>query len=105
MSVTAIPMINRTGGGLERLKLRQKRKAMEDLKALSSHIVFSASFAGLAGAALILTVALGPGPAMALPQYAAQTKLPCSQCHVNKAGGGTLKPFGEKFRNNGHKLK
>lgn len=48
---------------------------------------------------------LAPSPASAKPQYAAQTGLPCGKCHVNPAGGGTLKSFGKKFQANGHKLK
>lgn len=43
--------------------------------------------------------------AQAKPEYAAQTGLPCGQCHVNQAGGGKLKSFGEKFKANGYKLK
>jgi mono/diheme cytochrome c family protein len=42
--------------------------------------------------------------AQATPQYAAATGKPCGQCHVNKAGGGQLNAFGEKFKENGHKL-
>jgi hypothetical protein len=43
-------------------------------------------------------------PANAKPEFAAQTGKPCGQCHVNPAGGGKLKPFGEKFKENGFKL-
>lgn len=79
---------------------------MESLKSSGrSHVVFFGSLAGIAGIALVATITLGPRPAAALPQYAAQTKLPCGQCHVSPAGGGTLKPFGQKFKDNGHKLK
>ena len=28
----------------------------------------------------------------------------CGYCHQNPAGGGELKPAGEKFKANGHKL-
>ena len=55
-------------------------------------------------AALFAAATLASGPAAATPQYAAQTKRPCGQCHVNAAGGGALKPFGQKFKDNGHKL-
>ena len=41
--------------------------------------------------------------ANATPQYATQTGKPCGQCHENPAGGGKLKPFGEKFKANGFK--
>jgi len=47
---------------------------------------------------------VGTTPANAKPEFAAQTKLPCGQCHVNPAGGGKLKAFGEKFKANGNKL-
>jgi hypothetical protein len=47
---------------------------------------------------------VGATPANAKPEFAAQTKLPCGQCHVNPAGGGKLKAFGEKFKANGNKL-
>jgi hypothetical protein len=42
--------------------------------------------------------------ANAKPEFAAQTGKPCAQCHENPAGGGKLKPFGEKFKENGFKL-
>jgi len=54
----------------------------------------------VSGAAAVLLVA----PANAKPEFSAQTKLPCGQCHVNPAGGGKLKSFGEKFKANGNKL-
>jgi hypothetical protein len=40
----------------------------------------------------------------AMPAYAQQTGKPCGYCHVNPAGGGKLKPAGEKFKANGHKM-
>jgi len=43
-------------------------------------------------------------PADAKPEFAAQTGKPCGTCHQNPAGGGALKPFGEKFKENGFKL-
>ena len=46
-----------------------------------------------------------PRTAQAKPEFAQQTGLPCGQCHVNAAGGGKLKPFGEKFKANGFKVK
>ena len=42
--------------------------------------------------------------ANAKPEFAAATGKPCGQCHQNPAGGGKLKPFGEKFKENGFKL-
>ena len=61
---------------------------------------------GLASAVLLGIVAAGsmPRQAKALPAYAQQTKLPCSQCHVNPAGGKDLTDFGKKFQANGDKL-
>ncbi len=43
-------------------------------------------------------------PANASPEFAQQTGKPCGFCHVNPAGGGKLKPAGEKFKANGNKL-
>ena len=59
-----------------------------------------------AAAAVVLVTAttFAPTPAAAKPEYAAQTKLPCGQCHVSPGGGGPLKPFGEAFKANGYKL-
>ena len=61
---------------------------------------------GLAAAALLGIMAAGsiPRQAKALPAYAQQTNLPCSQCHVNPAGGKDLTDFGKKFQANGNKL-
>ena len=64
----------------------------------------------MSGAALaLLTIGAvqlaAPTAANAKPEYAAQTGLPCGQCHVNPAGGGKLKSFGEKFKANGYKVK
>jgi hypothetical protein len=41
--------------------------------------------------------------ASAKPEFAAQTGKPCGNCHENPAGGGKLKPAGEKFKANGFK--
>jgi hypothetical protein len=59
----------------------------------------TALLVGMIGALTVST------PASAKPEFAAQTGLPCGQCHANPAGGGKLKPFGEKFKENGFKLK
>ena len=63
--------------------------------------------AGIATALLVgMTAALTVStPASAKPEFAAQTGMPCGQCHANPAGGGKLKPFGEKFKENGFKVK
>lgn len=59
---------------------------------------------GIGAALLIGTASLVPNPANAKPEFAAQTGKPCGTCHTNPAGGGALKPFGEKFKANGNKL-
>jgi hypothetical protein len=61
---------------------------------------------GAAAAILIggMMIAIGSQPASAKPEFAAQTGKPCGFCHQNPAGGGALKPAGEKFKANGFKL-
>ncbi len=54
--------------------------------------------------ALMLGLAAFTTQVSAKPEFAAQTKKPCGACHENPAGGGKLKPFGEKFKANGFKL-
>jgi len=64
-------------------------------------------FTAGAAAALVLaatTVVLTPRPAMAKPEFTAQTGKACGVCHQNPGGGGALKPYGEKFKANGFKL-
>jgi hypothetical protein len=56
----------------------------------------------LLGAAAVL---ISPTSVNAKAEFAAQTGLPCGQCHSNPAGGGKLKAFGEKFKANGFKVK
>jgi hypothetical protein len=58
----------------------------------------------VATALAVATVAGVPRQATAKQEYAQQTGLPCGQCHRNPSGGGTLKAFGERYRDNGHKL-
>ena len=41
--------------------------------------------------------------ANAKPEFATQTGKPCGACHANPAGGGALKPAGQKFKDNGFK--
>lgn len=65
--------------------------------------VFSVASAVLA-LVLLAGVTLMPRAANALPAYAQQTGKACGFCHQNAAGGGALKPAGEKFKANGHKL-
>jgi hypothetical protein len=59
--------------------------------------IFIIALLGMA-AALVATTA------NAKPEFAAQTKLPCGQCHTNPSGSGKLKAFGENFKANGYKL-
>jgi hypothetical protein len=61
---------------------------------------------GITGAVFIVgaVAVFGAAPANAKPEFSAQTKLPCGQCHANPAGGGKLKAFGEKFKAKGNKL-
>ena len=60
---------------------------------------------GTAAAMLIVgTISLvGSQSASAKPEFAAQTGKPCGNCHQNPAGGGALKPAGQKFKDNGFK--
>lgn len=43
-------------------------------------------------------------PAVATPQFAADTGKSCGDCHTNPKGGGPLTALGEKFKANGNKL-
>lgn len=95
----------------ERLAARLSRDYEEKgmRKAEVSKLIAATVVAGVVGvgaavlaAALALTMAARQ--AEATPQFAAQTKLPCGQCHASPAGGGKLKPFGERFRAKGNKL-
>ena len=66
-------------------------------------------FTGAAGffAAILVVGAMAsiaPRAAKATPQFSQQTNRPCGQCHANPAGGGKLKPFGQRFKDNGYKL-
>jgi hypothetical protein len=67
------------------------------------------TFACVCSAAAAILVAgtmlmIGSQSASAKPEFAAQTGKPCGFCHQNPAGGGALKPTGEKFKANGFKL-
>ena len=76
---------------------------MEILKTSSRLTTLILSAAGVA--VFFATATFAPRPAAAKPEFTAQTKLPCANCHVNPAGGGALKPFGQKFKDNGFKVK
>jgi hypothetical protein len=67
------------------------------------------AFVPVCGAAAAILIAgtmsvIVSQPASAKPEFAAQTGKPCGECHQSPAGGGALKPFGEKFKANGFKL-
>jgi hypothetical protein len=72
------------------------------IRLLALRMAVGFSTLALVGAA---SAFLAPSPANAKPQFAAQTGLACGRCHVNPAGGGKLKSFGQKFKANGFKLK
>jgi hypothetical protein len=75
---------------------------MKDAKVnLTRTIIINGSVALLIAGALSVTISR---PANATAQFSQQTGKPCGQCHENQAGGGKLKPFGEKFKKNGNKL-
>jgi hypothetical protein len=75
---------------------------MKDAKvSLTRTIIIHGSVALLIAGALSVTISR---PANATAQFGQQTGKPCGQCHENQAGGGKLKPFGEKFKKNGNKL-
>ena len=63
-------------------------------------LVCGTAVAALIAGAMLVTVSQ---TAKATPAFAAATGKPCGQCHQNPAGGGALKPFGEKFKANGFK--
>jgi hypothetical protein len=64
-------------------------------------LVCGTAAALLIAGAMSLTISR---PVSATPAYAQQTGKACGFCHQNPAGGGKLKPAGEKFKENGHKL-
>ena len=75
---------------------------MKDAKVkLTRAIIISGSVALLVAGALSVTVSRS---ANATANFAQQTGKPCGYCHANPAGGGKLKPAGEKFKANGNKL-
>ncbi len=71
------------------------------MKTKAFALVCGFAAAGLIAATLSVTVSR---PANATPAYAQSTGKACGFCHQNPAGGGALKPAGEKFKANGHKL-
>jgi hypothetical protein len=75
---------------------------MKDAKVkLTRAIIISGSVALLVAGALSVTVSRS---ANATANFGQQTGKACGYCHANPAGGGKLKPAGEKFKANGNKL-
>ena len=74
---------------------------------MKAHLKTVVGLASGVAAAVLIVGAMSlsvSGPANATPAYAGATGKACGYCHVNPAGGGKLKPAGEKFKANGHKL-
>ena len=69
-----------------------------------THTLFASGLVATFLIVCALTLAASTA-ANAKPEFAASTGLPCMQCHVNAAGGGKLKSFGEKYKANGYKVK
>ncbi len=81
---------------------------MSNAEAATSISVKSAMLPVAAGVAAIVLAAgcivfIGPRPAQATPEFATQTKLPCTQCHQG-ATGSPLTDFGKAFQANGNKV-
>ena len=70
------------------------------MKTKAFALVCGFAAAGLIAGLLSVTVSR---PANATPAYAQSSGKPCGFCHQNPAGGGALKPAGEKFKANGYK--
>ena len=64
--------------------------------AAAVHCGTAAAAAAILIAGITITIALRP--AEAKPEYSGQTGKACVVCHQNPAGGGKLKPAGEKFK-------
>ena len=71
------------------------------MKTKAIALVCSVAAAGLIAGLLSMSVSR---PANATPAYAGSTGKGWGFCHHNPGGGGGLKPAGEKFKANGHKL-
>ena len=76
-------------------------KILKTSSNVTATVVLSAAAIGVA----LATATFAPREAAAKPEFAQQTGLPCGQCHASPAGGGALKPFGQKFKANGNKVK
>ena len=81
------------------------RQVRDDRTVAKNILSVSGCALGLAALVAAAMLVATPREASAKPEFAAQTGLPCGQCHSNPAGGGKLKAFGEKFKANGNKVK
>lgn len=70
------------------------------VKMALSRLAAALASVALAGGMMVLSA---PRLAHATPQFATQTRLPCSQCHQS-ATGGPLTDFGQAFMANGNKV-
>jgi hypothetical protein len=78
----------------------------ESIDRTTMQTLIAAGASALAITALVASaLAISSHQAMAKPEFAQKTGLPCGQCHTNPAGSGKLKSFGEKFKANGFKVK
>lgn len=71
------------------------------MKTKAFAIVCSFAVAGLIAGVMSVTATRS---ASATPAFAQSTGKACGFCHQNAAGGGALKPAGQKFKANGNKL-
>jgi hypothetical protein len=68
---------------------------------ICSTLVYGAAAAIVIAGAVSLIISR---PADATTKYAAQTGVPCAQCHQHPTGGSELTTFGAKFKANGYEL-
>ena len=64
----------------------------------SASFTFRAVRPAFAAVMAVMMICTGSQLARALPAYAKRTGLPCRQCHVDPAGGGTLSLSGDASR-------
>jgi len=79
----------------ERAKMKAREKTVL--------VLVGGAAAGILTAAAVTL--MSSGSAAAKPEFSASTGRPCGVCHVNPGGSGKLKPYGERFKANGFKLK
>ena len=74
------------------------------LSVITTTVLIGATGLTVAAVVALASLTFVSRTAEATPQYSQQTKLPCGQCHQNPAGSGPLKPFGQRYKDKGHKL-